>query len=147
MNKDILKPSASKSGYKHIELRFGIKKDCLIHRLVAEAFIDNPNNLQYVNHIDENKLNNCVENLEWCTASYNVNYGIGSLARNQRVIQYDLDGNAIRIWESMKSACEELGLKYQGISACCRGKKKSCGGYAWTYANIANVRMRWKEKT
>lgn len=145
ITKDILKPSTS-GNYKHIELRYGINKNVLIHRLVAEAFIPNPFNLRCVNHIDENKENNCVENLEWCSAKYNVNYGNGALKRNQRIIQYDLEGNAIKIWESMKDASESLGLYYQGISACCRGKKKSCGGYAWTYANILNVRMRWKSR-
>lgn len=145
ITKDILKPSTS-GNYKHIELRYGINKNVLIHRLVADAFIPNPFNLRCVNHIDENKENNCVENLEWCSAKYNVNYGNGALKRNQRIIQYDLEGNAIKIWESMKDASESLGLYYQGISACCRGKKKSCGGYAWTYANILNVRMRWKSR-
>lgn len=145
ITKDILKPSTS-GNYRHIELRYGINKNVLIHKLVAEAFIPNPFNLRCVNHIDENKENNCVENLEWCSAKYNVNYGNGALKRNQRIIQYDLEGNAIKIWESMKDASESLGLYYQGISACCRGKKKSCGGYAWTYANILNVRMRWKSR-
>ena len=101
----ILKPSKS-CGYYHISLRYGNKKEMLIHRLVAKAFIPNPLNLSYVNHKDENKLNNNVENLEWCTAKYNNSYGKGALARNQRVIQYDLQGNAIKIWESIKEASE-----------------------------------------
>lgn len=142
--RNILKPS--KSGeYLHIELRYGINRNCLVHRLVAEAFIPNPLNLRYVNHIDENKRNNNAENLEWCTAKYNCTYGVGALERNQRIIQYDLNGNAIKIWDSMKEACEKLGLRYQGISACCRGRRKTCGGYAWTYANIIEIKKRWKE--
>ena len=142
---DILKPSKS-GGYFHIELRYGINKDCLIHRLVAQAFIPNPFNLSCVNHKDENKLNNRADNLEWCTYQYNNKYGAGALKRNQRIIQYDLSGNALKIWESMKEAAETLGIEWQGISACCRNKSKSCGGYAWTYANIVNIRMRWKSK-
>lgn len=146
ITKDILKPS--KSGeYRHIGLRYGFNKDVLIHRLVAEAFIPNPLGLRCVNHIDENKENNRADNLEWCSYQYNTKYGQGALKRNQRIIQYDLQGNAIKIWESMKEASEELGLCYQGISNCCRGIKKSCGGYAWTYANIQNIRMRWKKNT
>lgn len=145
ITKCILKPSRSGS-YRHIELRYGVNKNVLIHRLVAEAFVPNPNNYSYVNHIDENKENNRADNLEWCTAKYNIHYGAGALQRNQRIIQYDLNGNALKVWESMKEACEKLGLYYQGISACCRGEKRSCGGYVWTYANIANVRMRWKNK-
>lgn len=141
----ILKPSKS-GGYLHISLSYGIRKDVLIHRLVAKAFIDNPLNLSYVNHKDENKLNNSVENLEWCTAKYNTSYGKGALARNQRIIQYDLQGNAIKIWESIKEAGEELKISQAGISACCRNVNKTSGGYAWTYANISSIRMRWKSK-
>lgn len=144
-NGEVLKPSTT-GGYCHISLRYGKKKECLIHRLVAEAFIQNPFNLPCVNHLDEDKQNNKVDNLEWCTYKQNCNYGKGALGRNQRIIQYDLQGNAIKIWDSMKQVCEELGLKYQGISACCRGKHKTCGGYAWTYANIVDIKKRWKSK-
>lgn len=144
--KRILKPSKS-GGYYHISLRYGNKKEFLIHRLVAEAFIPNPYNYKYVNHKDENKFNNFVENLEWCTAKYNVTYGKGALARNQRIIQYDLSGNALRVWESIKEASEKLNVPREGISACCRGENKTSGGYVWTYANIQNVRMRWKERS
>jgi hypothetical protein len=142
---DILKPSKS-CGYYHIKLCYGINKDMLIHRLVAQAFLPNPFNYQCVNHKDEDKTNNHIDNLEWCTHHYNSNYGIGALQRNQKVIQYDMQGNALKIYDSMKQAGEELGIKYQGISACCRGKNKSYGGYAWTYANIVDVKKRWKNK-
>lgn len=136
---EILKPS--KSGkYRHIELRYGINRNFLIHRMVAEAFIPNPFNLRCVNHIDENKENNHVDNLEWCTYQYNTTYGKGSLQRNSKIIQYDMAGNALKIWESIKEASENLGIKYQNISACCRGKKKSSGGYMWSYANLEDVR-------
>lgn len=143
-NGHILKPSNT-GGYCHISLRYGRKKEVLIHRLVAEAFIPNPFNYKYVNHKDENKLNNNFENLEWCTAKYNATYGKGSLARNQRVIQYDLDGNALKFWDSIKEASDILEICRQGISSCCRNIKKTAGGYAWSYANIKNVRHRWKE--
>lgn len=139
----ILKPS--KTGvYYHIGLRYGQHKECLVHRLVAEAFIPNPDNLPQVNHKDENKHNNCVENLEWCTNKYNTNYGKGALARNQRVIQYDTDGNALKVWESIEEAAEALQICRVGISACCRGVNNTSGGFAWTYANIRDIRMRWK---
>ncbi len=140
----IIKPS--KSGkYRHIQLKYGINKNFLVHRMVAEAFVPNPLNLRCVNHIDENKENNHADNLEWCTYQYNVRYGNGALKRNSRVIQYDLSGNAIKIWESMKEASEELGINYQGISSCCRNGHRSCGGYAWTYANISDIKKRWKK--
>lgn len=142
---EILKPSKS-GDYRHIELRYGINKHFLIHRMVAEAFIPNPFNFRCVNHIDENKENNHVDNLEWCSQKYNLSYGKNATQRNQRIIQYDSNGNALKIWESMKEASECLGINAEGISGCCRGKKKSCGGYAWTYANIVDIKKRWKKK-
>lgn len=144
LTNQILKPSKS-GGYYHIELCYNIKRNALIHRLVAEAFIPNPFNLPCVNHIDENKLNNCIDNLEWCSYKYNTTYGKAALGRNSKVIQFDLQGNAMKIWDSMKEASEALGLCYQSISACCRNESKSCGGYAWTYANIIDIRKRWKK--
>ena len=78
----ILKFSISKNGYAKVILRNREKnKTYLIHRLVAEHFISNPNNLPQINHKDENKLNNCINNLEWCSISYNINYG----KRNKKV--------------------------------------------------------------
>lgn len=133
--------SPSKSGeYLHIELRYGINKDYLIHRLVAEAFVPNPYGFRCVNHKDENKRNNNADNLEWCTYQYNARYGKGALVRNSRIIQYDMGGNAIKIWESAKDASEKLGLNYQGISSCCRSQAKSCGNYMWSFADLNSIR-------
>lgn len=140
-----LKPSKSGS-YNHIQLRYGVNKNYLVHRLVAEAFIPNPNNLPQVNHIDENKRNNRVDNLEWCSAKYNSTYGKGSKAKEHRVIQFDLSGNALKIWESIKEASMSLGITYQSISSCCRGLDKSAGGYIWTYANLIDTHLRWNKK-
>lgn len=140
-----LKPSKSGS-YNHIQLRYGVNKNYLVHRLVAEAFIPNPNNLPQVNHIDENKRNNRVDNLEWCSAKYNSTYGKGSKAKEHRVIQFDLSGNALKIWESIKEASMSLGITYQSISSCCRELDKSAGGYIWTYANLIDTHLRWKKK-
>ena len=141
----IVKPSTS-GNYLHVELRYGINKHCSVHRLVAEAFIDNPFGFPCVNHKDENKENNNVENLEWCTYQYNCKYGMGSLARNSRVIQYEMNGNAIKIWDSMKEAAEVVGVKYQSISRCCRGLIKSSGGYMWSFANLEDVRKYYNAK-
>lgn len=129
-----LKPVKGTNGYYHVTLCYGKKEDRSVHRLVAEAFVPNPNNLPCVNHKDENKLNNNADNLEWCDAKYNVNYGIGALARNSPVVQKDIDGNIIKFWGSMKEASEALNIKYQGISSVCRGRNKTCGGYKWEYA-------------
>ena len=131
----ILTPSTKNNGYKEVGLKYGLNKYRLVHRLVAIAFIPNPENLKYVNHIDENKCNNSVENLEWCTCKYNINYGKGAFARNSPVIQKSIDNEVICIWGSMKEASKVLGIKYQGISRVCRKLRKTCGGFKWEYLN------------
>ena len=115
-------------------------KHCLVHRLVAEAFIPNTNNLLEINHKDENKLNNCVNNLEWCTSKYNCNYG----NRNTKIInkrkkpinQYNLDGGFIKTWESAEEIAKVFN-KQNGshINRCCKGVFKQMYGYIWRYAN------------
>ena len=136
----ILKFNINNTGRPYINLNKNAKsKSKMIHRLVAEAFIPNPNNLPEINHKDENPLNNNVNNLEWCTRKYNINYG----TRKQRIIQkqykpilqYDLDGNFIKKWNSIKEAQEFY--KTNVISQCCKHKKSfnSCKGFQWKYEN------------
>ena len=129
----LLKPSKKKTGYVSVCLRYTEKRECLVHRLVAEAFIANPLNLPQVNHKDEVKTNNAASNLEWCSAQYNVNYGYGSLVKNTGVLQFNIAGKCLRVWPSMKEAAQTLGIKYQGISRVCRKERKTCGGYVWRY--------------
>lgn len=135
----ILKLSRKKTGYLAVSLSYMKKREYSVHRLVAEMFIPNPMNFPQVNHKDEIKTNNFVENLEWCTAKYNVNYGYGSLARNSGVLQFSLDGKCLCVWSSIKEAAEALGIKYQNISRVCRGIRKTSGGYIWRY--IPNYRL------
>lgn len=129
----ILKPALKKNGYFSVDLRYGKPKTKMIHRIVAEAFIENANDYPCVNHIDENKTNNKADNLEWCSYKYNANFGCGSKARNSPVLQFDSNGRFIRMWQSMKDASKECGIKYQSISKVCRGVRKTCGGYKWEY--------------
>lgn len=126
-------------GYKTVILcKDGITSSKRVHRLVAEAFIKNPQNFDIVNHKDENKTNNCVENLEWCTMQYNTNYGTGverrSSKRKKPIKQLDMEGNLIRLWDSATDAAKYFG-KSRGtaISNCCNGISDSSYGYRWCY--------------
>lgn len=138
---DILKPKI-KRGYYQIGLRKNNKRKWFaIHRLVAITFIKNNNNYKYINHKDENKLNNNVNNLEWCSASYNNCYGT-RLKRvkekvSKKVLQYDLNGNFIKEYNSLTEATKLNNIKSIGnISMCCNGKYKQVKGYIWKYKEV-----------
>lgn len=131
-------------GYNRIGLvKNGILKMYSVHRLVAEAFIPNPNNLPFVNHKDENKQNNIVSNLEWCNIAYNNSYGTRTERASKKqinrkdcskvILQYDLYGNFIKEWASTKEIERQLGYSHSNISKCCNGKYKSACGYKWKY--------------
>ena len=134
----ILKPANNGRGYLLVDLcKNNEKKHFLVHRIVAQAFIPNPNNLPEVNHRDENKENNRVENLEFCDRKYNCNYGttkqrmIKKLSKT--VLQYSKDGEFIKEWKSTKDIERNLGYSHSFISACCRGKCKSAYDFVWRY--------------
>ena len=111
-----------------------------VHRLVAQAFIPNPNNLPFVNHKDEMKCNNCVNNLEWCDPKYNANYGTRNdrlrKSNGRKVAQYTLDGEFVKIWDSVSSIAQFYGIKTTApISRVCRHMKGrlTYKGYRWEY--------------
>ena len=134
-------------GYKQVYLtKNSITKAHSVHRLVANAFIPNPDNLPQVNHKDEDKANNRVDNLEWCTQKYNQNYGTISIRKSQKllndknkskpVLQYSLDGTFIKEWKSTRDVQRNLGFDNSHISKCCRGKQANYAyGYIWKYKN------------
>ena len=128
--KKIMKLGKNKQGYLVVVLcKNKIQTGKNVHRLVAEAFIPNINNLPEVNHKDENPSNNRVDNLEWCDHRYNINYG----TRGKKAIQYDLQGNFIKEWNSAKEASDKLGISANSICSCRSGKLNSAGGYKWKY--------------
>lgn len=133
----ILKLKTNNQGYLQVNLyKNGKVKTFRVHRLVAEAFLPNPDNLPEVNHKDENKLNNCVSNLEWCTSSYNNNYGtrIEKVSKKQSkpVLQYTLDGKFVREWKST-AECGRNGYNHGAVAACCRGELKKYKDFIWKY--------------
>lgn len=134
----ILRPKIDKEGYLLVGLhKDGKQKFMSVHRLVARAFILNQNNYPQVNHIDEDKSNNYVFNLEWCTNKYNVNYGtcIERMRRSKmkKVAQYTLEGRLVKIWDSITSVQKEMGWSLYAISLACTGVTKSSKGFLWKY--------------
>ncbi|WP_299169047.1 NUMOD4 domain-containing protein [uncultured Bacteroides sp.] len=129
-------------GYMRVGLSInGKQKYKFVHRLVTEAFIRNPHCYKEVNHKDEDKANNCISNLEWCTHKYNSNYGsrLDRMANTNKepVLQFDKSGKFIARYSSQKEAMEKTGINCKHISCCCKGNRKTCGGYVWKYAKSA----------
>ena len=145
--KTLLKPRKNIYGYYYVGLsKNGVKKSYTIHKLVAKVFIPNPNCLPCVNHRDENRLNNNVDNLEWCTYKYNTNYGTCIQRRSEKtrndpkrskpVIQYTLDGVFVKEWPSLMEIERQLGWHRAGITTCINGKTKQAYGYVWSFKKI-----------
>ena len=145
-----LTPKCNNSGRLWVELADnGKRKPMLIHRLVAMAFIPNPNDYPQINHKDENPKNNRVDNLEWCTAEYNLDYywdrrrGKDGVAHPRKlgklmkmpIIQETLNGDFVRKWDNSRQTKVELGWNDWSIAECCRGNRKTAYGFTWRYAN------------
>ena len=141
----ILKNYIHNTGYYAVNLRKQCKIDIrLIHRLVAEYFIDNPKMYPIVNHKDGNKLNNNIKNLEWCTYKHNINeayrLGLNKYTHNQnfknkskKVLQYDRENNFIKEYNSLREASKITGVCYNSISLNCLGKQNYAGDYIWRF--------------
>lgn len=131
---------ADRKGYLRVVLcKDGVQKTHLVHRLVAEAFIPNPSNLPQVNHINEVKSDNRVENLEWVTCKENVNHGTGTfrnaLARSVPVVRISPDGTT-KWFRSASHASRVMNIVSQGIQNCCAGRQLTYKGYQWRYAEV-----------
>lgn len=134
-----LSPWDNREGYLCIDLWDGKRTHKKIHRLVAEAFIPNPNNLPLVNHINEEKYDNRVDNLEWVTAAENCNHG----TRNEKVSWENKNGIPVigtsiqsgkKIYFASAAEAERNGFNHSLVIACCRGKRNFHKGYYWDYA-------------
>ena len=150
----ILKGSKHDNGYLYVTLN---KKQYTIHRLVAKLFLINEQNKKYINHIDGDKTNNCVDNLEWCTASENmihafknnlvntksdkklkscyINVKKATEKSKKKVKVFDKNGNYITTFNSITEASIKMNANASRITQCCRHRQKLCGGYRWEYAN------------
>ena len=137
----VLKAKKNK-GYLQVTLsKNKISKNCRIHRVVLQTFkpVLNMHKLD-VNHKDENTLNNNVNNLEWCTRKYNINYGTHNErmkeALSKPVCQYTKDGELIKEWNST-SECGKNGFNQSAVARCCRGEQKTHKGFLWKYKKVA----------
>ena len=132
----ILKQHLNHKGYPMVYLsKNGITKGYSIHRLVCQAFIPNPYNLPQVNHKNEIKTDNRVENLEWCTAEYNINYGTRTEKTSKPILQFTKNGEFVKRWNSIRGVEREKGFNNSHIAECCKGKLKTANGYIWRYAS------------
>ena len=137
----ILKQHPVLNGYLKVSLH---GKGCYAHRVVAKIFLENPNNLEQINHKDGNKQNNCVENLEWVTRIQNMNHAkdnglnVAMLENtpitSKPVIQFNLEtGEEIARFKSTKDVQRKFGYRPSNISRACNGLLKSYHGYGWKY--------------
>lgn len=141
-----LKQVERKDGYLFVNLsKNGKSIPTKVHKIIAETFLKNDKNYYCINHIDGNKKNNNVDNLEYCSQSHNIKeaYRLGLRKPNQtnkgkrkRVLQYSLNGDLIKIWGSIKEASIILQIKDSNISQACKNKRNQAGGFIWKYETI-----------
>ena len=127
-------------GYKTVCLCIdGKPKTYYVHRLVASAFVENPNDYPEVNHIDEDRGNNRAENLEWCTSKYNKNYGRRAERFGRRRGRPVVCLETGQVFDSCGDAGRNMGIRREDIHACCTGYRNthSAGGYHWAFADIS----------
>jgi hypothetical protein len=137
----IRKTSINNKGYEQFIVYIDKKpKTFYVHRVVANNFLENLNNLPEVNHKDKNKLNNRVDNLEWCDGCYNLHYGtrIERIINKKKplyikIIQKDKNKNIIKIWENIDEIVCNNNYHRSNIYKCCQGKLKTAYGYIWNY--------------
>lgn len=145
----ILKARAACNGYIMVYLKkHGVGKKHLVHRLMADAFLPNPNMLSDVDHKDENRSNNFIfvnrdgtvnemkSNLQWLSHKANCNRGTRNIRLGKRLYQYTLDGVFVNSYETARDAARLLGYNAGHISECCNGNRKQANGYRWSFVEI-----------
>ena len=144
-----LKPHKRKDGYMSVSLFNDTKsKRHLVHRLVAEAFIENPNNFPIINHKDETPSNNCVNNLEWCDFKYNNTYNDVHIRRAKKtsihVYSYGKDGKLVNEYKSVQDAHRKTGFSSGNIAACCNNKMYASNDIVWSYTKLSVEEINYK---
>lgn len=143
-----LKPVIDITGYYIVSLirEDGKKIKKSIHRLLGELFIPNPENKEHINHKDGNKLNNRIDNLEWCTPKENFNHavklGLVDLSHKNKWVsidQFNFSGEFIKTYPSLAIAQKETNVPYPNIVKVCKGLRKSAGGYIWKYSETSET--------
>lgn len=140
--------TSKQNGYKIVSLRKDSKnKSCYLHRLIAETFISNPKNKPQVNHINGNKLDNRVDNLEWVTCKENNIHALRTGLRKpaKKVLQYDLQGNFIKEWKNVREIEKTLNISSSNIVACCLNRINQSYKYIWKYKKediIINTKIK-----
>ena len=134
----ILKPVLTHYGYLRIDLcASGKRKMFSVHRLVCQAFHDNPENKLDVNHINENKTDNRACNLEWSTRKENCNHGTRNvrmaIAKSRPIAQYTLNGKLLKVWPSTAEVERRAGFDHSAISKAANGNRKTAYGFIWKY--------------
>lgn len=138
-----LSPTIDRYGYKKVVLSInGIPFHRTVHRLVAQAFIDNPCNFSTVNHINEIKTDNRVENLEWADVKTNVNHGTRNSRMSdslcKRPVEQILSNGNVVVYKGVKDASLKTGIHRSCIAKCCRNIRKTAGGFKWRYVNATD---------
>lgn len=143
--KKILKPRSNNGGYQYVNFKInGKNTNFAVHRIVANAFIPNPNGYTEVNHKDYDKTNNYVNNLEWVSSSQNKQHSYlkkeNKKSRGKAVNQYTKDGVFIKTFETITDAAEELGCCVAAISNCCLGRAKTSQGFRWSFVESSTTK-------
>ena len=147
--KQILSPRSNNGGYQYVNFKVdGKNTNFAVHRIVANAFIPNPNGYTEINHKDYDKTNNCVENLEWVNSSQKKRHAYlkkeNHESRGKSVNQYTKDGIYIKTFNTVSEAAIEMGCCVAAISNCCLGRTKTSQGYRWSFVEGSTTKYERK---